>query len=92
MLFLLGFIFFPIKSLGEPPQEVAPCFQSHFLISGSESPIIEFCLGLSPSHSSWLTRLSLGDALQQDPSLGWESWGALGCQSRCTTFIRNNDH
>lgn len=88
MLFLLGFIFSPIKSLREPPQEVAPCFQSHFLISSSESPIIEFILGAGCS--SWLTHLSFGDALQKDPSLGWGSWVALGSRRRCISFIRNN--
>ena len=55
MLFLLGFIFFPIKSLREPPQEVVPCFQSHFLISSSESPVIEFTLGLLVVHLGLLT-------------------------------------
>lgn len=50
VLFLVGFIFFPIKSLGELPQEVAPCFQSHFLIPSSEFPVIGLSLGLLVVH------------------------------------------
>lgn len=50
MLFLFGFIVFPIKSLGEPPQEVAPRLQSHFLISSSEFPGIGLSPGLLAVH------------------------------------------
>ena len=86
---VLGFIFFPIKSLREPPQEVAPCFQSHFLISSSESPIIEFSLGLLVVPLGLLA-IHLGLPHSRTPSLSWGSWVASGGQSRCISFIRNN--
>ena len=86
---VLGFIFFPIKSLREPPQEVAPCFQSHFLISSSESPIIEFSLGLLVVPLGLLA-IHLGLPHSRTPSLSWGNWVASGGQSRCISFVRNN--
>lgn len=77
VLFLFGFIFFPIKSLGEPPQEAAPRFQSHFLILSYEFPIIEFSLGLLVIHLGLLTVHPL-DALESTVSCGRTPWLRTG--------------
>lgn len=93
MLFLFGFIFFPIKSLGDPPQEVDPCFQSHFLISSSEFPIIEFSLGLLVVHLGSLAFHSVGalesavSILQQDPWLGTELHWVAKADGQCLSEI-----
>lgn len=78
MLFLFGFIFFLIKSLGEPLQEAAPHFQSHFPISSYEFPIIEFSLGLLVIHLGLLTVhlwMPWRALCPVAGALGWE----LGC-------------
>lgn len=73
-----------MKSLGKPPQEGAPCFQSHFLISSSEFPIIiEFHLGPLVIHLSLLAFHSVDAqvcAVSKEPLAG--ELGYVGFQSQ----------